>query len=202
MSLQASAPCGSGHGRDRREPSVWRFGKSEAQALRGHGRSHKRIDGRSHKRIDGRSHKSMLHRRNRRAALATQYCVPYSNVTLRHTVFRMGTSDEQAHDKLRLELRRGVLTIATMAALRTEHYGYSLRKALLAAGLDIDEGTLYPLVRRLEEQGLLVSEWRETEGRARRYYRFSPIGARALDEFKAEWAELNRALEILLEQKS
>jgi len=64
-------------------------------------------------------------------------------------------------DSLRLELRRGSLTLAVLAHLRREHYGYTLRKALLDHGLDIDEGTLYPLLRRLESQGLLLSEWRE-----------------------------------------
>ena len=64
-------------------------------------------------------------------------------------------------DNLRLELRRGCLTIAVLAQLRTEHYGYALRKALADQGLDIDENTLYPLLRRLESQGLLASAWRE-----------------------------------------
>ena len=65
------------------------------------------------------------------------------------------------YQKLKLELRRGVLILAVLAELREEHYGYSLRKNLLNKGMDIDEGTLYPLVRRLEKQGLLESEWRE-----------------------------------------
>ena len=66
----------------------------------------------------------------------------------------MGT---EIFENLRLELRRGSLIVAVLAQLRTEHYGYSLRKALSGRGLEIDENTLYPLLRRLESQGLLVS---------------------------------------------
>ena len=64
-------------------------------------------------------------------------------------------------ENLKMELRRGCLIVAVLAQLRTEQYGYTLRKALADDGLAIDEGTLYPLLRRLETQGLLVSQWRE-----------------------------------------
>ena len=53
-------------------------------------------------------------------------------------------------DNLRLELRRGCLTVAVLAQLRDERYGYTLRKTLAEQGLEIDESTLYPLLRRLE----------------------------------------------------
>ena len=67
------------------------------------------------------------------------------------------------YENLRLELRRGALVLAVLARLRTEHYGYALRKALADQGMEIDENTLYPLLRRLETQGLLDSEWREED---------------------------------------
>src|SRR5208337_3725157 len=73
--------------------------------------------------------------------------------------------ETEVFENLRLELRRGSLTIAVLAQLRTELYGYALRKALADYGLAIDENTLYPLLRRLETQGLLVSHWREEEKR-------------------------------------
>ena len=76
-------------------------------------------------------------------------------------------------EKLRLELRRGALPLAVLAQLRQEHYGYSLRKQIGARGLEIDEGTLYPLIRRLEKQGLLESEWRHEDNRRKRFYRIS-----------------------------
>ena len=97
-------------------------------------------------------------------------------------------------DKLRLELRRGVLPLAVLAQLREEHYGYSLRKRLNAKGLDIDEGTLYPLVRRLEKQGLLKSEWREDEKRKKRYYRISELGEAVLTLLVGEWRTLNESI--------
>ena len=76
-------------------------------------------------------------------------------------------------ESLRLELRRGSLILAVLGQLRREHYGYTLRKALAQAGVEIDEGALYPMLRRLETQGLLTSEWREEAKRNKRYYRLS-----------------------------
>ena len=83
---------------------------------------------------------------------------------------------ESLFENLRLELRRGCLTLAVLAQLRQERYGYSLRKALADDGLVIDESTLYPLLRRLETQGLLASQWREEEKRNKRFYRLTPEG--------------------------
>lgn len=100
--------------------------------------------------------------------------------------------------KIRMELRRGSLIMAALAALRQEAYGYSLRKRLAAVGLEVDEGTLYPLVRRLEEQGLLTSRWgKSEEGRKRRYYLSSPEGLELLAELQTEWKQLEASIEKL-----
>jgi PadR family transcriptional regulator, regulatory protein PadR len=98
-------------------------------------------------------------------------------------------------ENLRLELRRGCLTLAVLSQLRTERYGYTLRKALEEAGLDIDEGTLYPLLRRLESQGLLHSEWREENKRRKRFYRLSPAGQLILDQLTDELHRINASLQ-------
>lgn len=108
-----------------------------------------------------------------------------------------GTPDE-LFENLRLELRRGCLTVAVLAQLRAEHYGYTLRKALSDLGLAIDEGTLYPLLRRLESQGLLVSEWREEDRRNKRFYRLSPLGRQILKQLLAEWRHLNDAIDRIV----
>jgi len=97
-------------------------------------------------------------------------------------------------DLLRLELRRGCLTVAVMAQLRTEYYGYALRKALADQGLDIDENTLYPLLRRLENQGLLVSTWREENKRNKRFYRLSAEGETILSDLLDEWHVIETSL--------
>lgn len=97
-------------------------------------------------------------------------------------------------ENLRLELRRGCLVLAVLAALRTEQYGYTLRKSLAADGLVIDENTLYPLLRRLETQGLLTSEWRDEDKRNKRFYRLSPAGKVILKQLAAEWASMNSSL--------
>jgi PadR family transcriptional regulator, regulatory protein PadR len=101
-------------------------------------------------------------------------------------------------ENLRLELRRGCLTLAVLAQLRQEHYGYTLRKALAGRGMEIDESTLYPLLRRLETQGLLLSEWREEDKRNKRFYRLSPDGAEILGRLLAEWNETNAAINNIL----
>jgi PadR family transcriptional regulator PadR len=106
--------------------------------------------------------------------------------------------DASLFETLRLELRRGCLIVAVLAQLRVEHYGYTLRKALADRGLAIDEGTLYPLLRRLESQGLLVSEWREEDKRTKRFYKLSPLGRRVLKDLLAEWEGLNSALYSIL----
>lgn len=115
----------------------------------------------------------------------------------------MATSAESAaelFENVRLELRRGCLVLAVLAQLRTERYGYTLRKALAEDGLPIDEGTLYPLLRRLETQGLLVSEWREEEKRNKRFYRLSPVGQEVLNKLLAEWESINRSLNKILQE--
>lgn len=106
---------------------------------------------------------------------------------------------EEIVDKLRLELRRGALPLAVLAQLREEHYGYSLRKQLNAKGLEIDEGTLYPLIRRLEKQGVLVSEWRFDDKRKKRYYRISDLGVEVLTMLINEWRALNASIDNILE---
>src|SRR5215469_18307427 len=101
---------------------------------------------------------------------------------MRHSMTLM----ENVFENLRLELRRGCLTLAVLAQLRSEHYGYTLRKDLAERGLVIDESTLYPLLRRLENQGLLVSQWREEDKRNKRFYRLSGEGKQILKQLLAE----------------
>ena len=106
----------------------------------------------------------------------------------------------EVFENLKLELRRGCLTLAVLTQLRTERYGYTLRKALAADGLEIDEGTLYPLLRRLETQGLLVSQWREEDKRNKRFYRLSLQGEHTLEQLLAEWQRINTSLRKILQE--
>jgi len=102
-------------------------------------------------------------------------------------------------EHLRLELRRGCLVLAVLAKLRSEYHGYALVKALREGGLEIDENTLYPLLRRLEDQKLLVSDWRVEDKRNKRFYRLSEDGRSVLAWLLEEWRTLNAALEKLSE---
>lgn len=100
---------------------------------------------------------------------------------------------------LKQELRRGSLIMAVLSALRVQRYGYSLKKTLSDAGVEIQEGPLYPMLRRLESQGLLTSAWHEDGSRKRRYYRLTPAGDHVLASLHTEWTRLDVALRELLE---
>jgi PadR family transcriptional regulator PadR len=107
--------------------------------------------------------------------------------------------DGDLYESLRMELRRGSLTLGVLARLREERYGYTLRQALAADGLEMEESTLYPLLRRLETQGLLVSEWREEEKRKKRFYRLSAAGETMLKRLLDEWRRISRSLDKIIE---
>ena len=102
--------------------------------------------------------------------------------------------DDDLFEKMRVELRRGSLVLAVLTALREERYGYTLRQTLEDAGLPIEEGALYPLLRRLETQGLLVSEWREDARRTKRFYRLSPLGTATLARLLGEWNAISESI--------
>lgn len=106
--------------------------------------------------------------------------------------------DQELFDNLRLELRRGSLVIAVLSELRREQYGYELRKTLSDHGMVVEENTLYPLLRRLESQGLLASQWRMEEKRNKRFYVLTAKGQEMLDRLRAEWAEINTSLRQIL----
>jgi PadR family transcriptional regulator len=108
--------------------------------------------------------------------------------------------NDSPFENLKLELRRGCLVLAVLAQLRVEHYGYTLRKALADDGLEIEESTLYPLLRRLETQGLLVSEWREEDKRNKRFYRLSKDGKVVLKQLLEEWRSMGESLDRILKE--
>ena len=108
-------------------------------------------------------------------------------------------ADGDLYESLRMELRRGSLTLGVLARLREERYGYTLRQALAADGLEMEESTLYPLLRRLESQGLLVSEWREEEKRKKRFYRLSAAGEAMLARLLDEWRRISASLDKIIE---
>src|SRR5689334_12022883 len=103
---------------------------------------------------------------------------------------RLTTMTKEQLENTTLELRRGVIVLAVLSQLAEEQYGYSLLKLLSDQGLDVDQGTLYPLLRRLESQGLLQSIWKLEEARPRRYYVISPEGQELLPKLKAEWKSM------------
>ena len=114
---------------------------------------------------------------------------------------RMATQSEKEalYEKLLLELRRGVLMLAVLSQMRGEQYGYSLKQSLDEQGMEINEGTLYPLLRRLEAQGLLTSDWQVVgDTRPRRYYKISPEGETVFANLTQEWQALVAVMNRLL----
>jgi PadR family transcriptional regulator PadR len=105
---------------------------------------------------------------------------------------------DKVQDKLVFELRRGILVLATLSQLYDAKYGYSLMQDLAAQGLNIEQGTLYPLLRRLEDQGLLESQWNVKGSRPRKYYQLSSAGAKVLVNMTEEWNAMVTVIDDLL----
>jgi len=97
-------------------------------------------------------------------------------------------------ESLVLELRRGTLILSVLSQLYTQEYGYSLIQKITDKGMNIDAGTLYPLLRRLEKQGLLDSSWDIYENRPRRYYKLNSQGEELLKQLTSEWNQLNQII--------
>jgi DNA-binding PadR family transcriptional regulator len=97
------------------------------------------------------------------------------------------------------ELRRGTVALACLIRLRTPEYGYALLETLQADGIDVDANTLYPLLRRLEKQGLVTSEWNTDEARPRKFYTTSSAGTELAAVLTADWDQLDAALRRLRE---
>ena len=111
--------------------------------------------------------------------------------------------NEQANvnvEKLKQEMRRGIIVVAVMSRLQESQYGYALLKNLNDIGLEIGQDTLYPLLRRLEEQELLESEWRTDDPRPRRYYRLNQTGREVFKDLKSEWNEMEKIIRRIIDE--
>jgi PadR family transcriptional regulator len=108
--------------------------------------------------------------------------------------------DDDARATHRQELRRGTIVLACLLILERPNYGYALLEALDARDLAVDANTLYPLLRRLEKQGLLTSEWNTEESRPRKFYLTSADGADLARELTRDWNHLNAALLTLKDE--
>ena len=107
-------------------------------------------------------------------------------------------SEDEILDLHLQELRRGTVVLACLRLLAHPGYGYGLLEELDARGFATDANTLYPLLRRLETQGLLVSEWREEDKRRKRFYRLSAAGETLLRRLAHEWRTMNASLEKII----
>lgn len=101
-------------------------------------------------------------------------------------------------DNLIGELKRGTLVLSVLLSTSNPTYGYSLVQTLQEKGIDIEQNTLYPLLRRLEKQGLLTSDWDTTESRPRKYYCISPTGIEILASLTEEWQRTNKIIQSMI----
>ena len=101
---------------------------------------------------------------------------------------------------LLLELRRGTLTLSVLSQMKKPKYGYALVQSLEEKGVFIDPNTLYPLLRRLEGQGLLESRWETGGTKPRKYYRRTEYGTEIYEKLKAHWTELSAGMGLLLKE--
>lgn len=121
------------------------------------------------------------------------------SITVSHTVSKRGEGwMSSLLESFMTELRRGTLTLAVLSQVSTPQYGYSLVQRLEEAGVAIEQSTLYPLLRRLEKQGLVTSSWDTTESRPRKYYVLSDYGMEVYQELKQEWHKMTLELTTLL----
>ena len=111
------------------------------------------------------------------------------------------TQNEQPQSYL-TELRRGTLTLAVLGSLGKPCYGYALLTELQAKGIAMEANTLYPLLRRLESQGLLDSDWDTGESRPRKYYTLNATGRQTLQALLAEWHKLERSLKSICAEEN
>lgn len=110
-------------------------------------------------------------------------------------------SKESILDNLVQELKRGTLVLAVLLSTAGPVYGYSLVAELQGNGIDIEQNTLYPLLRRLEKQGLLSSSWDTGDARPRKYYVISHLGSEIRDRLLAEWRAVNAAIQNMEEPR-
>lgn len=108
---------------------------------------------------------------------------------------------DKLQEGLILELRRGTQILLVLNTLKDEQYGYSLLQDLEEKGIAMEAGTLYPLLRRLESQGLLESTWDTTESRPRKYYVLSPVGVKTLSFLKDEWKKIVKDMSHLVKEE-
>lgn len=104
-------------------------------------------------------------------------------------------------DNMILELRRGTLLLSVLSQLKEPKYGYALVQSLEEKGVSIDPNTLYPLLRRLEKQGLLVSEWEMGESKPRKYYRRTDFGDAIFLKLREQWKSMTESMEELLKEE-
>lgn len=108
---------------------------------------------------------------------------------------------DQLLDSLVMEMRRGMVILGVLSRLSISQYGYSLIKTLEKEGFNVEPGTLYPLLRRLEKQGLLESSWDTSENRPRKYYLLSAKGIVVYEQLRDEWHKLAKSIATLIDHE-
>ena len=106
---------------------------------------------------------------------------------------------EELLSALVLELRRGTIVLCVLSRLKEPKYGYDLIRQLEEKGINVDTSTLYPLLRRLEKQGVLISEWITDESKPRKYYKRTILGDELYKDLAIQWKEMNNSMNELIQ---
>lgn len=114
--------------------------------------------------------------------------------------YKLDNNNKELLNSLVLELRRGTIILCVLSQLKEPQYGYSLITLLEEKNISIDAGTLYPLLRRLEKQNLLVSNWDVNSTKPRKYYELSDLGRVIYKELSEQWLEMSKTMGELLEE--
>ncbi|MBT3318169.1 MAG: PadR family transcriptional regulator [Clostridia bacterium] len=112
------------------------------------------------------------------------------------------SDNNEIKTNLFLELRRGTITLCVLSQLTEPKYGYALVETLDEKGMRVEPGTLYPLLRRLEKQGLLKSEWETTGSKPRKYYVLSEMGEQVYLALTAEWGQMRETIDTLTNEEA
>ena len=107
---------------------------------------------------------------------------------------------EISFENVSVELRRGLTNLVVLSQCQEPTYGYELVKSLGDKGFPIEANTVYPLLRRLEKQGMVSSDWATSTDKPRKYYQVSPAGVRFFERLKAHWYQTNQTIREILEE--
>lgn len=148
---------------------------------------------------------SIRSRKSRKTEFFHSVCYPENGLNKPKNAVLSGGEENLSDDEIITgfvsELRRGTVVLGVLNQLSSPKYGYSLGQELTEKGVPVDGNTLYPLLRRLESQGLLKSEWDMSEGKPRKYYVRTSKGTKINEQLRDYWIETVVNISTLMKEE-